>query len=176
MGLEFYKTENMTDEAVKAGIAKTPGDSGRSITIDSKYGRIDINLEQAILFPYGLLGMPSNTDYVVTHFPKPNMEQFKLLQNLNDHELSFAVLPIANGSELFDKSDIDEACTVTEIKPDNLVILAIISVQRTVEEIKVTANMRAPLLIDTERKLGVQYVFPSNKYDIRHLLSKTKNN
>jgi flagellar assembly factor FliW len=177
MGLETHKEIIMNDDAVKAGISEETGqDEGKLITIETKYGSIDVNLTQALLFPYGLLGMPSNTDYVVTNFPKPNMDQFKLFQNLNDHELSFAVLPVATSSELFDDTDIEEACKVTDVDKDNLLILAIISVQRTVDEVKVTANMRAPLLIDTGRKMGVQYVFPSNKYDIRHLLSRTKSN
>ena len=154
---------------------KSPKEQSSIISIGSKYGQIEIDIKQAVLFPYGLLGMPNNTDYVITHFPKPNMEQFKLFQNLNDHELSFAVLPIATNSEIYDQADINEACEIIEIKKDDLLMLAIISVQRTIEEIKVTANIRAPLMIDSARKLGVQYVFPSNKYDIRHVLSKKKN-
>ena len=172
MGLQPQENR-MSEETAKAEV---PESEGKVITVHGKYGSIDVNLNSAIVFPFGLLGMPSNTDFAITNFPKPNMDQFKLFQNLNDHELSFVVLPVSIDSELFDTADIEEACKINEISTDDLLMLSIISVQRSVEEIKVTANMRAPLLIDTNRKLGVQYVFPSNKYEIRHLLSQTKNN
>lgn len=166
----------MSDDIAKAAASSGFKEDGKVITIESKYGPIDVNLEQSVLFPYGLLGMSANTDFIITNFPSPNMDQFKLLQNLNDHSLSFAVLPVSIKSDMFEQSDIEEACNVTEIKKSDLLILAIISVQRTAEEVRVTANMRAPLMVDSGRRMGVQYVFPSNKYEIRHVLSRTKNN
>lgn len=163
---EFYVSEE---------IAKTTSSPQENhLTIVTKYGPVEVNLARAISFPQGLLGMPSNTDYCITNFPKANMQQFSLLQNLNDHELCFAVLPLDPSADIFDTKDIEEACNVTQIKREHMVVLSIVSVQRSEQDVKVTANVRAPLLIDSERRVGIQYVFPSNRYDIRHVISHTK--
>ena len=147
-------------------------DAGSSeVTIESRYGAVTVNLKNAIFFPKGILGLPDCKDFCIASLPDGRMERFKLLQSLNDAKLSFVVLPLASDTPLIDKADIEECCAVTQIKPENLVILAIVSVQKTPEKTRVTANVRAPVVVDANDKLAIQYVFPNNKYQICHPLN-----
>ena len=52
-----------------------------------------------------------------------------------------------------------------------LLILAIVSVQRTPEATRITGNIRAPLIVDVVEKVALQYVFPNSQYQISHPLS-----
>jgi len=60
------------------------------------------------------------------------------------------------------------ACANLDIPIDDLGVLLIVTIRRDAEgNPQVSANLRAPLLIDTKRRLGAQYVFPSDSYPVR---------
>jgi flagellar assembly factor FliW len=141
------------------------------VTIESRYGPVTMNLKNAIFFPKGILGLPDCKDFCIASLPDERMSRFKLLQSLNDTKLSFVVLPLSSDTPLIERADIQECAEVTQIKQENLVILAIVSVQRTPEKTRITANLRAPIVADTLDKLAIQYVFPNNKYQICHPLN-----
>jgi flagellar assembly factor FliW len=170
--LQLEQNEIMGKGAAVLG-SKTVADSDiTELTIESRYGPVSVNLKQALFFPKGLLGMPDMKDFCIGDLPDERLGNFKLLQSLNDHQLSFVVLPLEGENTFFDKEDVAECCEVTQIKPDNLLVLSIVSIQRIPgQETKITANIRAPLVIDVDEKVAIQYVFPNNKYQIRHPLN-----
>lgn len=142
-----------------------------TVVIESRFGQIKVELKNAIFFPQGLLGLPDNLHFALSDIPKENMGRFKLLQCLNDHSLSFVVLPLSIDNTLIARKDLEECCQATSIQEADLLALLIVSVQRAPDSVKVTANVRAPVVIDTSTKMAMQYVFPSNKYEICHVLS-----
>ena len=145
-------------------------EDGEELTIESRFGTIHVSKDNALYFPQGLLGLPQNLHFVLADIPRENMGQFKLLQCLNDHTVSFVVLPLDSENSLIEKSDLLECCDTLNVKEDDLLTLLIVSVQRSPEAIKVTANLRAPVIVDVNDKAAIQYVFPTNKYDICHQL------
>ncbi len=141
------------------------------ITIESRFGSITVNAENAVFFPHGLLGLPDNLHFVLSEIPQQGMSNFRLLQCLNDHSLSFVVLPIDVENSLIDKEDLLEGCEAAKINVDDLLVLLIVSVQRLPGNVRITANVRAPVLVDVGDKAALQYVFPSNKYHISQQLN-----
>lgn len=161
---------------VKAGFmsnkfATTEQGGSEEMRIESRFGAVTVRMENAVFFPHGLLGLPDNLHFAVTEFPKA-MGQFKLFQCLNDHSLSFITLPVAVDNKLIERKDLEDACKVLNVELKNLLTLLIVSVKRTPEGSVITANVRAPVLIDTRDMAGIQYVFPQNKYDVRTVLTK----
>lgn len=148
-----------------------PG-SDSALTIESRFGSVTVHRENAIFFPQGLLGLPPKLHFAITDIPQKSMGQFKLLQCLNDHSLSFIVLPLDVDNTLIERADLLETCDILNVKEENLLTLLIISVQRSPEGVKVTANVRAPVVIDVADKAAIQYVFPHSKYQITHPLTK----
>lgn len=141
------------------------------LVIESRFGEIAVNVKNSIYFPQGLLGLPDNLHFCLTDIPNKNMNKFRLLQCLNDVSLSFVVLPIEIDNSLIDRKDIDECCELAKINIDDLLILLVVSVQRTPSDVKVTANIRAPIIVDTHDRAALQYVFPNNKYQISQRLN-----
>jgi flagellar assembly factor FliW len=138
------------------------------LTIASRFGEVTVHLANAIHFPQGLLGLPDDLHFCLTDIPKENMGQFKLLQCLNDHSLSFVVLPLDLDNNLIEKEDLQDACRQANIAENTLALLMITSVQRSPEGVSVTANVRAPILVDVDDKAAIQFVFSNSKYNICH--------
>lgn len=146
--------------------------TSNELTIESRYGTVTVSLENAIYFPHGLLGLPDFKDFCLTEMPNPKLGQFKLLQSLNDSELSFVVLPFdPKDSDLIEDKDVQECLKVTGVREEHMVMLLIVAVQRTPAEVKITANLRAPVVIDAEGKAAIQYVFSNTKYNVAHPLN-----
>ena len=140
--------------------------------IQSRFGNVAVNLEKTIFFPSGLLGMPDKQYFCLADFPKKEEIQFKVLQSLDDINLTFMVLPLPVSNALIDGSDIEDICNILGTTIDNITIILIASVHNTPNGKNISVNVRAPLIINLEEQAAAQYVFPSNKYKIRHMLSE----
>ncbi len=139
--------------------------------IDTRFGRIALQVDKKILFPRGLLGMPDKQGFFLTEFPSEKLSKFKLLQCTDDYGLSFIALPLEMRNGILAPEDIALACKDLGILPENLVILLIVSVHRSPQKISISVNARAPLLIDTSLKLAAQYVFQTDKYQVQHYIT-----
>ncbi len=47
----------------------------------------------------------------------------------------------------------------------------IVTVRKTSEGVAISANLRAPLMIDSISRTGAQYVIPNDRYPLRYALS-----
>lgn len=141
--------------------------------IETRFGKIRISRKQPIQFPKGLLGMPDSRQFCLTSFPVEKFAQFRLLQSLEDHALSFIVQPTDIQNKLIEKDDLMAACNELGISPENLALLLVVSVHRQAGSnvVQVSVNARAPLLVDIVSRAATQYVFLNNKYQIRHMVT-----
>ncbi len=142
------------------------------ITIQSRFGEVSADLNKAIFFPHGLLGLPEKLHFVVTDMPHQDMQQFKLLQCVNDHALSFVVLALDYNNVFINQEDVKTTCETLNIQPENLLMMLIVTAQRSPSGTRVSANVRAPIVIDIQDKAAIQFVFPHNKYSITQSLSE----
>ena len=169
--------------AVKKSQASSPGDpglemdnqktEGEKLVIESRYGTIEVDPATTIRFASGLLGFPQWRDYALVDLNNENYAQFSLLQSIDEKDLSFIVLPINTENDLYDAKDMESACKTLEINPADLVILLLVCVRREGDNVTVTVNLQAPLLIDSSQFAGTQYVLSDEKYPIRYELTST---
>ena len=138
--------------------------------INSRFGEISVNLENTINFPFGLLGFEGFKQYVLAEFPSNNLPGFKILQSVEDDELSFVVLPLSQKTELIEQHNIDDCAEIFNITRENMAIFVIASATKTQEKTKVHVNLRAPIILDTSDKMAIQHVFPSRKYPLKYYL------
>jgi flagellar assembly factor FliW len=139
-------------------------------TIKSRFGDIIVDVNRAVAFPRGLLGMPDKSKFVLVNFPSEKMQQFTLLQSLQESPLSFITLPIDLDNPIVATADLRHAASELHIAEENLVVLLIVSVHRHPDQVRLSVNARAPLLVDAQRKVGVQYVFHTDAYKVQHML------
>lgn len=169
---------NERDSSNDALIAKNKvsnsvgSDKEEIVKIKSRFGNIEVNTKSSIYFQHGLLGFPGKMNFCVVDFPDPSIaNQFKLLQSIEDHNLSFIVIPAEKDNQLIDELDTQEACKVLEINSENLLYLFIVTTHVTDEGRRLSVNARAPIMMDISKKSGAQYVFQNTKYSVRHMIS-----
>ncbi len=145
-------------------------DGSKTETITTRFGEVTVDLGKAIMFPRGLLGIPDKSQFILAKFPSEKMQQFTMLQSLDDLALSFITLPINMENAIVAASDIKAACADLQIAEANLAMLLMVSVHRYPDQVRLSVNARAPIMIDAERKLAVQYVFQNDAYKVQHML------
>ena len=148
--------------------ASSPG--GTMETIKSRFGDITVDTGKAVAFARGLLGMPDKANFALVKFPSEKMQQFTLLQSLDDPALSFITLPINLDNPIISYNDLRVACKDLQVSETDLAILLIVTVHRGPQDVKLSVNARAPLLIDAQRRQGIQYVFQNDLYKVQHML------
>ena len=170
---DFRMTGNQTAVLMDAAnAAKTADEAAAPEKMNTRFGEVVVYRNSPIVFPTGMLGIPDKFQFCLTHFPNEKLGQFKLLQSLEDENLGFITLPVdVETTTLLEKEDLHKAAEDLGVPADALGVLVVVSVHRdAVGGMKLTANLRAPLIIDTVRRLAHQHVFSSSKYDIRHEL------
>jgi flagellar assembly factor FliW len=150
--------------------AATPSGTGMMEVFKTRFGDITVDTNKSFLFPRGLLGMPDKRAFVLSQFPNAKMEQFMLLQSVDEKNLSFITLPLEGSNAIITPGDLKMACRDLQIEEKNLAMLLIVSVHRGLSDVKLSVNARAPLIIDVERRVGAQYVFQQESYKVQHML------
>lgn len=137
-------------------------------TVETRFGKVTISRANPIMFPSGLLGMPDKLSYALAKFPSAKFDRFKLLQSLDDDTLGFITLPLDVQNGIIARDDLLQAASDLSIPEQHLGVLLIVSVHRETSGVRLSVNARAPVLMHAEKRTAYQYVFASNKYNIRH--------
>jgi len=135
------------------------------------FGALAYEPDRVITFPQGLLGFADRRRYVLSEVPGATVF-FKLLQSIDDPELSFVVLPLDRQGGPIATADLEAACANLAFDWDASAVLAIVTLRPEAGRIEFTANLRAPLVIDTNRRLGCQHVLADEVYPLRHPLPR----
>lgn len=132
-------------------------------------GEIEIDEDAILTIPEGLLGFERYTRFVIVTLER--FFPFQWLQSVEDANLSFPIIrphffcadycPKLSAKVLeflrLETSEEAEFYSITTIGP-------------TPQE--VTANLKAPLVVNPKARLGKQYILDGNSYSLRHPLLK----
>lgn len=130
----------------------------------SRFGNITINEDDVLNFPEGLLGFSDLDRFVL--LDDPSDEIFAWLQSCDEPSIAFPVLEPELFAENFQlslsKSDLKSLNTeeVTGLRP-----FCIITIPE--DPTMMTANLKAPVIINISQKMGRQCVLQDNKLEIR---------
>lgn len=134
--------------------------------VTKRLGLLEIEDNQILTFPEGLLGFSDYKRFVVVQLEKGN-DVIRWLQSIDDPSLGFLILDprvvFPDYDPEFSAEDLDSLDIKT---PDDLVMVCVVTVPRNVR--KMTANLQAPLLINPEKRLGKQVITISPEYSTRH--------
>jgi flagellar assembly factor FliW len=138
--------------------------------VETRFGRVRVLRDQPIIFRKGILGMPEKTSFSLVEFPIKKFEKFKLLQSLEDDNLSFITLPLPLDNDIISRTDLEEGCKDLGFTPEQIAVLLIVSVHREMTGVRLSVNARAPLFLDASRRVADQCVLRNNNYEVRHML------
>ncbi|TYR80121.1 flagellar assembly protein FliW [Priestia megaterium] len=137
------------------------------------HGDIDCKNKQLITFEKGLPGFLDETEFVI--LPLPEADVFHVLQSTKTAELAFIV---AEPFQFFPDYDfkLDDA-SVNQLQlqsGSDAAVYVVLTMSDHIE--KITANLQAPILINTKTNLGKQVILNSESYQTKHPLFQLAKN
>ena len=136
--------------------------------IETKFfEQIEIGEKDIITFEDGIPGFPDLRKFALLH----DNQYLSYFQSVNNKGVCFVVIPPAAIVENYDIEISDDAVVKLGVeKPDDVAIYAIVNLSEDMN--KITANLKAPLLINEQNNKGVQEILDDSRYDIRHKIMK----
>ena len=150
--------------------APTGGEPAESVAVETRFGRIEFDTDATLTMPKGMLGFAGSTEFGLAPLPGAPEAPFRLLQSLSDPDASFPVLPIGMDEVGIDKEDLDAALGASGIPREHAGILLVVTARKSDAQVELTVNLRAPIFVDTRRRVARQLVLANDKYPIRHAL------
>ena len=133
------------------------------------FGEIDIDDSKIISFDNGIIGFDDCKHFTVLYdSEKEGHSSIMWLQSVEHPELAFPVADPMNITEDYNPIVEDEwLSSIGEIeKEDDLYVLAILTVPSDLT--KMTANLKAPVIINTRTMKGCQLIVNNEEYEVRY--------
>lgn len=135
-----------------------------------RFGDIEVPNELAISIPDGILGLPDAKRYVLLEHDSEGTP-FKWLQAIDNPDLAFIVM---DPHLLVDPYDVrfdgeTSAKLGVSVAGKEFAMMAIVNIPRE-NPIAMTINLRAPIIVHLEKRVGWQVILPNEDYPIRHRL------
>ncbi|WP_259549294.1 flagellar assembly protein FliW [Heyndrickxia sp. FSL K6-6286] len=131
------------------------------------HGQIDISEQEILYFQNGIPGFPDEEQFIILALP--NQDLFSVLQSIGTADLAFIITNpfyfIDNYQFKLDQATIDQLEIETDV---GISVLGIVTVHEPFE--KTTANLQAPIVINTKNNLAKQVILNDSIYKIKHPL------
>jgi len=139
-----------------------------NLTFQTRFGEVTLQKDRLISFPHGLFGFRECTEFGLASLPNVDESPILLMQCVNEPSIAFLVSdPSVLGLELKD-SDRAEALEVTKLSDGTTQFLTILTLYDNGDSYYLTANLKAPVLIDAQKKVGLQYILTNKDYSTQH--------
>jgi len=131
----------------------------------TRFGDINIDESKVIHMKEGMLGFEHLERYAL--FIQGEKIPFWWLQSVEDGSIAFVVI-----NSLAVKPDYEPIISDAEVKsleiesPEDAVLLSVVTIRS--DPFKVTANLRAPIVVNSKKMLAKQVVLVDSDYSVRY--------
>jgi flagellar assembly factor FliW len=132
------------------------------------FGEIDLDDNKILIFENGILGFEDYKKYTLLYDDEEGERpDISWLQSLEDPMLAIPVV-----SPFLVRPDFNPEVEDELLKPlgvlndDNIVVLISITVPADVE--KITANLKAPFIINSDTRRGAQLIVENSDYEVKY--------
>lgn len=135
----------------------------------TRFGILDVEEKQIIEFPDGLYGFEKETRFTFLPF-NPNVESpMEWMQSVQSPHLAFVITdPYLYVPDYKLKLLTEDKTKIGLEQDESFLTRSIVTIPENYTEM--TANLVAPLVINSKKGLGKQFVLTSMEYDTRHFL------
>ena len=133
----------------------------------TRFGVLELDESSVIRIPRGLIGFEDRTEFVlIQHRADTN---FRWLQSTEEPSLAFVVV---DPSQFYNDYEIEitdaDAERLNLTSEEDALVLVVVAIGQEGKEI--TANLAAPVVINSKELVGAQVVPQDNRYTVKHLL------
>lgn len=133
----------------------------------TRFGVLEVEDSSVLAMPRGLLGFEDNNEFcLIQHRPDTN---FRWLQSTEDPSLAFVVVDPADFFMGYDIEIPDaEAEKLKLEKAEDALVVVIVTIKD--EGKTITANLAAPIVINSKELLAMQVVLQDSRFHVAHPL------
>ena len=133
----------------------------------SRFGEIEVEENQIITFPSGLVGFSEDHNFVIRE--DEAAAPFLWLQSVDSNGLAFVMIEPHVSVSNYELELTQEHLNKLDAKNiEELRVFVLVTMAKEMKD--VTINLQGPLLFNPEKRLGLQFIIPDGKYSTRHLL------
>ena len=132
------------------------------------FGEVDLDESKIIHFENGILGFENFKNYTLLYDAEDGKKpDVSWLQSLEEPALAIPVISPFIVKPDFNPSVEDELLKpLGEFTEDNIIVLVSITVPVVIENI--TANIKAPFIINPDTRKGIQVIIENTDYEIKY--------
>jgi len=140
----------------------------RKMILQTKhFGELNIDEGKVITFPEGIPGFPDHKRYVFIFDEEDENSPFCWLQSVDDGDIAFALVnPLKIYSDYSPEVDNEHTEALGEFSESDLIVYAIVVVPEDITQM--TANLKAPIIINIKTKIGMQVIAQNEEYEVKH--------
>ena len=137
----------------------------------SRFGEIEVEENQIITLPSGLVGFSEDRRFVIRE--DNAAAPFLWLQSVDSNGLAFVMIEPHVSVSNYELELTQEHLNKLDAKNiEELRVFVLVTMAKEMKD--VTINLQGPLVLNPEKRLGLQFIIPDGKYSTRHLLSGDK--
>ncbi|MBQ7586664.1 MAG: flagellar assembly protein FliW [Lachnospiraceae bacterium] len=136
------------------------------MTIETKlFGEIAVDESKLISFPQGIIGFPELKDFLLIHDGDGN-GNIKWMQSVQEPAFAMPVVDPLTVIPEYNPDIEDELLKpLGEITEENMLVIVTITVPKEIE--KMTVNLKAPIIINSESRKAAQLIIDSDRYQVK---------
>ena len=132
------------------------------------FGKIEIQEENIIIFEEGIPGFEDIHNYGIINNEDPE-SPFCWIQAIEKPELAFALVdPFAIKKDYDFELNEENVSALGIEEPSHVAVYAIVVVPEDLN--KISMNLKAPIIVNTNNKKAAQIILNSDKYTVRHFI------
>lgn len=131
------------------------------------FGEIEAEEGKIIVFPGGIIGFPDMQKFMLIHNVENEKNSISWLQSLDEPAFAMPVIdPLLLISD-YDPLVEDEMLNVLgDLKPNDMLVVVTITVPSDIT--KMTANFKAPIIINAGNNRACQLIIDDDRYEVKH--------
>lgn len=131
------------------------------------FGEVDLPEEKILTFERGLIGFESFKQYTILYDCEKEKNNISWLQSVDEPSFAIPIIKPWLVKEDYNPIVEDELLQgLGELTDDNLVILLTMNVPTDLT--KMSVNLKAPIVINSDTRKGVQVVVENQDYEIKY--------
>jgi flagellar assembly factor FliW len=135
--------------------------------VTQQFGELEIQDEQIIRFPDGIIGFESHKKFVIIN--DEDYEPFRWLISLDNKEFGFPVLNPFLLIEDYEKEFPPRVAKQLNSEKTVMDVFCVVTLKG--EQEKVTVNLKGPVIIDYEKKEGKQLILTNDELSVSYPIS-----
>jgi flagellar assembly factor FliW len=141
------------------------------LTLDTKdYGLVEYEESDLLDFPDGIFGFTELKKYIPLVLDENEDNTILLLQSIENPDIAFVVLNPFTLDPDYNPILTPEELSYLGVNSENDLSYYVISVLHN-DYLKTTVNMKAPIVINPDRRIGMQVILSNTEYEFRKPLS-----